>query len=100
MKRHEIDALFGLRSDDLKEKLRLEEGNIVVESRDGFVDGNRSERSRGSFKHPLANGINVIARGEVHNEIGASLKRNGKLGEFIVLIRANRTAAKVSIDFR
>ena len=100
MKRHKIDALFGLRSDDIKEKLGLKEGSIVVESRDGFVDGNRSERSCGGFDHPLANGVNVIARGEIHDEIGASLKRNGKLSKFVVRIRANRTAAKVRIDFR
>ncbi len=100
MERHEVDALLGLGADDVQEEVGVHVRDVAVEARDRLVDGDGAQRPVARVEHPLADGADVLADGEIHDEVRARLDGDGELVELVALAGVRDAPPEVRVDFR
>ena len=99
MERHEVDALFGLRADDVQEERRIHLRDVALKTRNGLVDRHGAERRRACVQHALTNRLEVVGTdGKIHYEIGLAIERDFQLLEFVAFPRVRDAAAEVGVD--
>lgn len=96
---HVVDALAGLVFDDIEEVLRLHVDD-VVELLAHLVDRHGADGDGDGLDDPLADRVDLLAGGEVHDRVGAVADGAVDLGQFAGGIARKRRIAQIRVDLR
>jgi len=95
---HEIHALRGLFLDDVEKEFGGEGGGVALEAGNGLVQGHSAKRNGAGLQHALADGGQIRADAQVHDEIGAGLEGDLELAQFLAGGAAFRGASEIGVD--
>ncbi len=96
--RHVVDALLGLLDDRVLVDLPGQLLGAAVDLLQRLVERHGADRDGGIAQHPLAGGVDVAARREVHDRVGAPLGRPGHLVDLLLDGGGDRGVADVGVD--
>ena len=94
---HVVDALPGLLLDDVQEVPRLHVED-VVELLDHLVDRHGAHRNGDRIEDPAADGVDLVARREVHHRVGPVTDCRADLFELAIRVAHQRRVSQVGVD--
>ena len=101
MERHEVDALFRLRTNDIEKEGRIHLGDIPFQARDRLIDGHCAKRLRARVQHSLSNGLQIVgANREIHHEISSGVEGDLQFLKLVALPGMRDAATEIGVDLR
>ena len=98
MDREIIDALFGLLDEGVPIDFPSQILGLAAHFFQRLVDGNRPNRHRRVAQDPLAGGVDVFARGQIHHGVGPPLGGPPHLLDLFLDAGSHRAVADVGIN--
>ena len=98
MHRHEVDAVFGMRADDLEKIIRRDVDERLFQIPDGIVHGHRAHHCRRTLDERTAKCPCLSRVREVHDRLGTQLERDIDLAPLLLLVGQVARNAEVDVD--
>ena len=95
---HVVHALLALLDDRVAEDLPGQVLSHAIDLLQCLVDRNRADRDGGVAQDPLAGGVDVVARGQVHHGVGTPAGGPAQLVHLLADGRGDRGVANVGVD--
>src|SRR5215813_11173154 len=97
--REVIDALLGLFYERVAEDFPRQFFGLARDFFEGLIDRHRADGYGRIANDPLARGVNILARGEVHHRVGPPFRRPAHLLDLFFDRRRDGAVADVGVDF-